>query len=302
MSNYSDSSFDESNSNSSWHKVLQLIPEGSVVLDVGCSSGNFGAELAKRKSCKVNGIEIDPGDAKKAVKKLGKVWVLDIERDSLDEVTGKYDVIYFGDVIEHLVSPVNALHKIKPLLNPGGRVVFSIPNMAHTAIRLQMLKGDFEYTETGLLDKTHLHFYNLGEIEKVFEEAGYKILKLDFVEKDFPDDLIKDYLAKLGLKANKKFLELMHQVDAAAFQFVGEAVVKSPGLKPVRRRQFGPIDFFDSFHKDVVNSLSSRIKELELKVASLETKNNLLENRWEELTSNPLKFAVKAGKRRFRGG
>src|SRR6185437_1634404 len=190
MSNYTNSFFSEENHNTSWYKVFHLIKDKSSVLDVGCSSGNFGHELIKRKGCVVDGIELDTGDAKIAAKKLRNVWVLNIEFDDISKIKKRaYDYVYFGDVIEHLVQPIETLKRVKSLLKPDGAVLFSIPNMGHIAVRLDLLEGNFPITETGLLDKTHLHFYTQEEVERVFGEAGYAIKNLDFVKKDYPKAL-----------------------------------------------------------------------------------------------------------------
>ncbi len=258
MSNYSRSSFDASNTNSAWYKAFHLIPPKSLVLDVGCSSGNFGAELIARRGCIVDGIEVEPGDAKTAAKKLRKVYSLDVEKNDLSSIKEKYGVIYFGDVIEHLVDPPKTLKKLKPFLKQDGKIVFSIPNMAHATIRLLLLKGNFEHTETGLLDKTHLHFYNLREVERVFNEAGYSVDNVDFVKKDYPNSLIDKNLEDIGLTASKKFYELMHQPEAAAFQFVGSAVV-GKSAKNFKREQFGPIDLFESYYNDTVRSYEDKL-------------------------------------------
>src|ERR1017187_9722459 len=104
MSNYSDSQFVE-HPNTPWYKVLKMIPTRSRVLDVGCSSGNFGKILIKEKQCVVDGIELDPGDAEAARGVLNNVHVLNIETDDISMLEEKaYDIIYFGDVIEHLVN------------------------------------------------------------------------------------------------------------------------------------------------------------------------------------------------------
>lgn len=265
MSNYSNSSFDKASANSSWYKASHLIPRKSLVLDMGCSSGNFGAELIAHRGCIVDGIEVESIDAKVAQKKLRHVYLLDIEKDGASQLKEKYDVIYFGDVIEHLINPARVLEAVKVLLKSDGRIVFSIPNMAHATVRLLLLTGDFEHTETGLLDKTHLHFYNLKEVERLFNEAGYEIENIDFVKKDYPNSLIDKYLSGIGLVASKKFYELMHQPEAAAFQFVGSAVaVKAP--KKLKRKQFGPIDFFESYYQDTVEGYEDKLthKEKEL--------------------------------------
>jgi len=299
MSNYSDSQFSEENQNNSWYKAMMLIPGGSKVLDIGCSSGNFGRELIDRKKCTVDGFELDAKDAKIAAEKLRNVKVLNIEKDAIEGISERYDVIYFGDVIEHLIDPVMALKKVKSLLAPNGVVVFSLPNMAHVTVRLQLLKGDFDYSETGLLDKTHLHFYTMKELGTVFSEAGYEVVKLEFVEKDYPNLLIKDYLDDLGLIADKKFYDLMRQPDAAAFQFVG---VAKPSLDiiPLKREQFGPIDFFESYYTNKEAEFINTKSFLQENNEALETKNTILEKKIKDYENHPYKNVVSFLKNRVK--
>lgn len=295
MSNYSDSAFNEESANTSWYKVFHLIEKSDKVLDVGCSSGNFGTELINRKGCIVDGLELDKADARTASKRLRKVFVKNIETDSLSDLDKDYDVIYFGDVIEHLVDPANALKRISKHLSKDGRIVFSIPNMAHISVRLMLLGGKFEYTETGLLDKTHLHFYTLEEIERVFHEAGLEINHMDFVEKDYPRALIRKVLQKSGLSAKSKFFEISSRPDAAAFQFVGSAKV-SDRVKPRKLKQFGPIDLFEDFHNDTVKSYKAQLKEVE----SLRTENAQLKSLLRDIKRRPHKLVYRKLKSSFK--
>jgi len=264
MSNYSDSHFDSASSNTSWYKVFHLIKDGSKVLDVGCSSGNFGVELINRKNCVVDGLELSTSDAEVASKKLRRVHQLNVETDDLSDLDSDYDVIYFGDVIEHLLDPSNALIRIQKHLKSDGVVLFSIPNMAHISIRLLLLAGDFSYAETGLLDKTHLHFYTLDEIKRVFNDANMVIDTLDYVKKDFPQVVIEKELEKYGLRANNKFYKKMAGVEASAFQFVGTAKKSTIKLKKSKLDVFSPvIDMFDEYHTNVTNDYKNSIKSLE---------------------------------------
>lgn len=284
MSNYSDSEYDEENANSSWFKVYKLIEKNDTVLDIGCSSGNFGEILQKRKKCVVDGVEIDVSDYNLAKKKLHNVYRLDIEKDDLKEITDKYDVIYFGDVIEHLVDPVKVLQRVKKLLKNKGRIIFSIPNMAHISVRIMLMKGGFEYTETGLLDKTHLHYYTLDEVYRVFSEAGLEIKQIDFVEKDYPKDLIIKTLKDIGLTPNDSFLKNAKSPDASAFQFIGEAAPTFKKPKP--RKVFGPIDLFESYHTDIVNALEADVNQLKDENKLLEYENQKIQKQYNELKSN----------------
>lgn len=287
MSNYSDSKLHD-DLNSAWFKALSYIKPESVVLDVGCSSGNFGQELINKKNCIVDGIELDRGDYLKAKRKLRNAWSLNIETDNLSGLTERYDYIYFGDVIEHLVTPARTLSRIKHLLKPSGQVVFSIPNMAHLSVRLMLLGGNFKYGETGLLDKTHLHFYDYDEVKRVFTEAGYEIVQLNPVLNDTPKELLQNQLEVVGLKLTKEFLNFTRTTEASVYQFVGAASPVSKKPKHKSLQKISPVSLNQKLLNDTV-------KHFELLIASKDENINNLKN---QHTSTLEELAIL--KKRFR--
>jgi len=295
MSNYSSSNYQPENPNSSWYKVYNMIDPNSSVLDIGCSSGNFGEALIKNKNCTVDGIELDQKDAAEAQKKLRKVYNMNIETGSLDDMKEKYDYIYLGDVIEHLLNPSQALIRIKGLLKNNGKILFSIPNMAHVSLRLMLLKGDFEYGETGLLDNTHLHFYTLREIERVFQEAGYSISLLDSNEATYPPELIADQLKELGIHKTPKLEKLLNSDEARVFQYVGTAVMGS--THKISRKQYSP-DPQGTISLWYQGHLQARDRELEVLRNQLDEQAKIIENQAGVL-SNDAELARRIRIRRY---
>ncbi|BAZ68733.1 MAG: class I SAM-dependent methyltransferase [Pelatocladus maniniholoensis HA4357-MV3] len=165
---------EELDENSSLKKMLHWIGENKRVIDFGCATGYF-ARLLSSKGCQVTGIEINPKAAKIAEEYCEEVIVADLDFVTLrDILSGQtFDVAVFGDILEHLRNPWRILEEIKQILQPGGYVVASIPNIAHGAIRLALLQGKFEYTELGILDNTHLRFFTRQTVTQLFERSGY---------------------------------------------------------------------------------------------------------------------------------
>jgi len=79
-----------------------------------------------------------------------------------------FDGVVFKDVLEHVADPAALLRDARSLLRPGGRVIASIPNVAHWTVRLRLLFGHFDYTPTGLLDATHLRFFMEASVRALF--------------------------------------------------------------------------------------------------------------------------------------
>lgn len=297
MSNYTYVDF-RHGSNNSWNKVYNYIKPNSKILDIGCSSGTIGKILIDNKDCVVDGIEVDKGDFEKARKKLRNVYQFNIEEDRIRKISEEYDYVYFGDVIEHLVDPINTLKKIKKLLKPKGEVVFSIPNMAHMSVRLMLLKGDFKYGETGLLDKTHMHFYTFGEIQRIFNEAGYEIKHLDPVIKSYDKKSAEEELSGAGLKPTREFFEIARKSEASIFQYVGSA---RPTSKPKLWKLDSISPNIDQLLEGKIEILEGQIKtiikEKDKHIRNISAQNEKTKKEIEQIKkSNSYKLAKKLAK------
>lgn len=161
------------------HKLaFGLIDSNSKVLDIGCATGYFAKELLQ-KNCEVYGVDID----KNALKIAGRYCKKTALRN-LDQITSlpfskkSFDYVLLLDVMEHLAHPENVLAMAKLYLKDNGRIIVSVPNISHASIRWMLFKGEFLYTDTGIMDKTHLHFYTKSSFELALKKAGYKILSL----------------------------------------------------------------------------------------------------------------------------
>ena len=167
------------NANTSQSVMLDLVGHHKSVLDVGCATGYLGAALMAR-GCTVTGIEIDAEAADEARQRLDRVIVGDLGELDLDAVLGseRFDVVLMGDVLEHMVDPAALLLRAVSLLNPGGSVVISIPNVAHGSLRLALLQGRWQYKDRGLLDRTHLRFFTRPAVEALVRDAGLRIVDM----------------------------------------------------------------------------------------------------------------------------
>ena len=153
---------------------------GERVLDVGCGPGYLAEHLTKQKNCIVVGVEQDPRLAETARRACVQVYEVDLEREGLRNIRGKFTAIFFGDVIEHVRNAPDLLLQAAELLEVGGRVIVSTPNFVHIKNRVRVLFGIFEYRDAGLLDRTHVHFYTKKTLYALLNQAGYRITEIDF--------------------------------------------------------------------------------------------------------------------------
>src|SRR4051794_27334942 len=157
--------------------VLRVAPVGGRVFEGGVSSGYF-ARVLVRAGLRVDGHELDPVAAERALTVCDQVIVGDLQQIEVDTLAATYDVLLFGDTLEHIADPVAVLTRLRTRLNPGGALVLSIPNVANWAVRLSLLAGQFRYTDRGILDRTHLRFYTKRTLVEMLADAGFTVERI----------------------------------------------------------------------------------------------------------------------------
>ncbi|SEH07140.1 class I SAM-dependent methyltransferase [Candidatus Venteria ishoeyi] len=158
--------------------VLDAHIDNPSILDIGCWQGNLGKALISTIQCQVDGIDI-AANALETAKNNGyrHIYLKDLNNFNADLIFEKYDIIILGDILEHLLYPEKIIHQLHKLLNKNGKVIISLPNIAFIYYRLSHLFGLWEYKETGVMDKTHLHFYTLSSMNEMFLRNRLKLIR-----------------------------------------------------------------------------------------------------------------------------
>ncbi|MBR2216333.1 MAG: methyltransferase domain-containing protein [Selenomonadaceae bacterium] len=179
-------------------KMYDMYTDALQVLDIGCACGGLMYALRQRNPrVTVYGIEINPYAAQMAAH-FGESLSADIEVFYRPDWHEKFDVIIMGDVIEHLKEPQSALAKVRDMLKSDGVLLTSIPNVAHISNIYNMLQGKWEYTNAGILDRTHLRFFTLNSIRKMFADIGFSIVEV---------------LATLARNIDEKHIALLNELE-----------------------------------------------------------------------------------------
>lgn len=156
----------------------RLIPAGSRVLELGCASGYMSGYLEQSRACTVIGLDFDPLAVSIASTRTTAAFVADLETESALECARPYapfDVLYAANVLEHIRSAEQVLLNAHALLSPQALVVIALPNIAHYSVRWRLLRGQFNYTDYGIMDRTHVHFYTVKTAVALLEQCGYRV-------------------------------------------------------------------------------------------------------------------------------
>ncbi len=154
--------------------VLEAVPAGASVLDLGCGGGEVGAAL-RAKGCRVGGVDIRPPAG---IERLDEFQQADLNDPAFHPDFSRYDYVLMLDVLEHLSAPEEVLDR---LFDPAKRmpaltIIVSTGNVAFIVTRLMLLLGQFNYGKSGILDLTHRRLFTMRSLTRLLEQSGFDVL------------------------------------------------------------------------------------------------------------------------------
>ena len=134
--------------------------------------------------CRVTAVEIDEQVIAALTPFCERVYRADLNDPAWTEVLAqeaKFDVVIVADVLEHLYEPWSALPAIRQWLTRDGYIIVSVPHTGHNSVIAALLTEDIQYRDAGLLDRTHIRFFGMKNIQALFDDAGLAITEAQFV-------------------------------------------------------------------------------------------------------------------------
>lgn len=254
--------------NNSHASILRMVGFNKRVLEAGCASGHV-SKMLFAQGCSVVGIEVDGEVVEPARAWVERVIVGDFDDPSLwDDLRGElFDVVLFGDVLEHLKDPLATLREAVKHLVPSGIVVLSVPNIAHADVKIALLKGSFTYQESGLLDQTHIHFFTKESVLKLVKDAGLIPTEIERV-------IVPVFATELGVQRSDVSAEVLEAVvderESETYQFV------------VRSSRDDGATSLERLGDDLV-ILSDKLRDEQRRTTTLSAQNEVLRNEFEAL-------------------
>jgi 2-polyprenyl-3-methyl-5-hydroxy-6-metoxy-1,4-benzoquinol methylase len=155
-----------------------FIGKNKRVLDVGCEDGEI-AQMLLQNNNQVEGIEISHPAAGRA-RKLGfQVYEMDLESVWPRSFFHKYDVVFAGEVIEHIFDTDKFLENIRNVLKVGGELIITTPNLASFGRRLLLLFGKNPLIEVGISNTNagHIRYFTFSSIEALLLKHSFQIME-----------------------------------------------------------------------------------------------------------------------------
>ncbi|MFW9793698.1 MAG: class I SAM-dependent methyltransferase [Candidatus Thorarchaeota archaeon] len=171
------------------HQILQGVNLGpdSLVLDVGCGTGNNTLLLAESTSARVVGLDISLGMLQKASAKMKHIPLVQAPADSLPFASNTFDFIFMTEVVHHLPDPGSSIEEIYRTLDKTGSLC--IVTQSHKQIDGRMTSRFFP--ASAKVDKER--YPDINVIEGLMLSAGFD--EINPKEYQFrPTQLGSDYL------------------------------------------------------------------------------------------------------------
>jgi glycosyltransferase involved in cell wall biosynthesis/2-polyprenyl-3-methyl-5-hydroxy-6-metoxy-1,4-benzoquinol methylase len=199
--------------------ILSQIKPNSTVLEFGPANGRMTQVMKEELGCKVYIVELDQELFGKAIEYAEDGICSDIMKFEWVEYFReiKFDYVIYADVLEHLTNPELVIKKAGDLLCDTGTVFISIPNLAHNDVILSLLMNKFNYSDTGLLDKTHVHFFTYNSAVAMFEKLGYKVEYENYICRNTLNTEIKIQIDDISPDIGKYVLD---RKEGEVYQFV----------------------------------------------------------------------------------
>ena len=173
-------------------KTLELLepkPKDKV-LEIGCDSGLFALIFKERFKdiSEYQAVEVEQERVKTALSRGISVARINVEKEKLPFGDNYFDVVLFGEVIEHLLDPLLVLSEIKRVIKSTGAVIVSTPNAVGLFARYNHLIGvsphhppflKFRDPQKGQYG-VHRFEYTRGQLKDLLEDNGYKIEEMAF--------------------------------------------------------------------------------------------------------------------------
>jgi len=287
------------NSETSVAKVINLIKPNTKVVEFGSSYGYILKYLKENKKCIVSGYDID----KKAVALANQNGIkteyadLDnVDKILFDTLDSDIDYIICADVLEHLKNIENFLNLLSKYIksNPKCKLIVSFPNITYYGIIDELLHAKFRYRTLGILDNTHLKFYDKETLEELFNLYNFEVTSIN-------DVIVDPKLSEFNIELDKNIIDLLegfNNREYMTYQYVFELTYSATPQKTIKDNTKKSVlqnynDIKDKEIQILKNEVEKREKDLQKTLQIVHMKDKQIIELNQLFLKNRIKHMIK---------
>lgn len=118
--------------------ILEMIPTGSRILDLGCGSGQLLKAFKDRKQARVTGVEIDQEKILQCVERGVPVIQANLDEDLAEFSDASYDFVILSRTLQTVRRPDLLLSEMMRVAHYG---IISFMNFGHINCRFPLMAG-----------------------------------------------------------------------------------------------------------------------------------------------------------------
>lgn len=157
--------------------ILNTIPNGARVLDLGCGDGDLLDQLRKEKNCQGYGIDIQYDHILACTKRGISTFHGNIDEGLSDFSDHAFDYVILSQTLQQVTRP---LYVIEEMLRVGHKAIITFPNFGYWEIRLQLLlTGQAPKTKTlpyEWYDTPNIRVVSIRDFRHLCDQNNIKIL------------------------------------------------------------------------------------------------------------------------------